>query len=145
MNKLLLALALLSLSGTAFAGAPGVLYAEPEEGLFVVRNPQLAEALKASDRVCAQYAASQEDADLAAKDAAAAPAKRTLQRVKANKLEAARKLMAECLESDRVAKKTVSEVLGPKALKRLQKAAPFEDMVLVQLMPTSADHFEALK
>jgi hypothetical protein len=144
MNKLLLALAALLCCATAHATNAGVLYSEPDDGLFILRNPALAQTLHESDRACESYAKSQEKAESAAAEAAAHPAKKTLQRQKAGMASAANHLMGQCLEADKAAKRALVKVLGPNTLDRLQKAAAFEDMVYVQLLP-DADHFEALK
>lgn len=143
MNKLLLAAAALLCSATLHAKEAGVLYSEPEDGLFIVRNAELAGALRDGDRVCEEYSRRQDEADRAAAAAASQPAKRTLQREKAGKAAVAVRSMGACLEADRAAKKKLAATLGAKTIERLQKAAPFEDMVYVQLIPAEAGRFEA--
>ena len=146
MNKLLLAAAaLLVCAVSAHAGTSKTLYSEPEEGTFIVRDAELAQALRDGDSVCERYSRLQDAADQAASNAAAHPAKKTLQREKMGKASAARHAMAECLEADKASKRALQTALKLKTLDRLQKAAPFEDMVFVQLLPASADHYEALR
>ena len=136
MNTLILSVAALLCCAPAHAKDAGTLFSEPEEGLFILRQPDLSEALRDSDRVCAAYAKAQDEADLAVQAAAATPSKRHL-REKTGKLLSAHKLMGACLEADRAAKKKLAEVIGDGALDRLQKAAAFEDMVYIQLVPDS--------
>lgn len=145
MNKLLLAVAAMLLAASAHAKGAGVLYSEPEEGTFIIRNADLAQTMREGDAVCERYSKLQDAAERAAVDAAAHPAKKTLQREKLGKASAARHAMAECLEADKASKRALQAALKLKTLDRLQKAAPFEDMVYVQLLPPNADHFEALR
>jgi hypothetical protein len=143
MKRILLAVAATLCAGTLQAKELGVLYAEPEDGLFIVRDASLAGALRDSDRVCEDYSRRQEEADRAAAAAAAQPARQTLQREKAGKAAAAIKSMSACLDADKSAKRKLAAALGAKTAERLQKAAAFEDMVLVQLIPADAGRFEA--
>ena len=143
MNKLLLILAAAMLCGASARAAEGVLYSEPDDGLFILRNPELAETMRATDRVCEAYAKRQEEAERAADLAAAHPEKKTLQRQKAGMASAAMHLAGQCLEADKAAKRGLAAALGPKSLDRLQKAAAFEDMVYVQLLPKDESRLEA--
>jgi hypothetical protein len=146
MNTLLLAVLAMTLTSGAFAAEkPFILYSEAEEGLFIMRDADLADAIRESDRLCAEYEKAQDEADRVARLAASQPTKRTLQREKAGKTDIAHKAMGACLDSDERAKKRISALFGKKALDRLQKLAPFEDMIYVQLLPSSAEHFEAVK
>lgn len=144
-NLLLAAAALMVCAVSAHAQDSKTLYSEPEEGTFIVRDADLAQALREGDSVCERYSKLQDAAERAAVDAAAHPAKKTLQREKLGKASAARHAMAECLEADKASKRALQAALKLKTLDRLQKAAPFEDMVYVQLLPPNADHFEALR
>ena len=129
----------------ARANKPGpFVYSDADDGVYIIRDQKLVQVLRDSDKLCADYAKAEERAEKASRVAAASPSKKTLQREKTSYVGSARKLMGECLNADKAAQRALAEVFGFKALDRIQKAAPFEDMVYVQLLPEAPAHFEAL-
>lgn len=133
--KALLAAALLALKAAAYAApAARLLHTDPEDGVTILRDAGLAEALKESDRLCSLYDRRQESADRLAAKAKNAREKREA----AAALSSARRLMAECLHADKLAQARLARVLGRSAAERVQKAAAFEDMVYLVAEPTPA-------
>lgn len=145
MNRLLLILAAaLSCAAPAGAAERGIIFSQPDDGVYIVRHEGLSKALQDSDLLCADYFKRQQEADRVARASAAAPAKRTLQREKFAMVAAAQRAMGECLNADKLTAKALVEIFGAKKADRVQKAAPFEDLVYVQLPPDSSV-YEALR
>ena len=138
--KPLLAAAFLAVAAQKVHAEPKILYSEPHEGTYIIRDYLLSQAFIYSDKACTLYSDKQAHADEVSRNLKYATKKREL-REKAAAIAEARRWLGECLASDKAAKSQLREVLGATAIARLEKAAAFEDMVFIELEPTDGEAY----
>lgn len=105
-----------------------LLLAQLDDGVLIVRDAALASAVRQSDKACADYAQAQERAD-----SAPYGAKASARRERASLIDAARRLLAQCVAAEESARVVMTKSIGPRAAERVQKASAFEDMVYVKV------------
>lgn len=119
-----------------------ILYTDSSEGVYILRDPGLARALKHNDLLCGLYEKKQDEAERLA--SAGGAKKKSRLREEASVQAEAHRLMGECLNADLVVRKRLERLFGSKATDRLVKVSAFEDMAYVQLQPDTARGYAEL-
>lgn len=141
-GRFLAVLAVLAGSAATARAQSHILYTDSGEGVYILRDPGLARALKQNDLLCGLYEKKQDEAERLA--SAGGPKKKSRLREEASVQAAAHRLMGECLNADLVVRKRLERLFGAKAIDRLVKVSAFEDMAYVQLQPNNAQGYAEL-
>ena len=130
-------LVLLVSCATAAFASPVILYSEPHQGTFIIRDYLLSQAFIESDKACRFYSELQDEADKVARKTG----KKSVKNEMGWPFAEARHWLGECLASDKAAKQQLKLVLGATAIARLENVAAFDDMVYIQIEPQDDEQY----